>query len=483
MWEEDNIETTPNKKETSFSFTSMFSKLSPFSQSTRELKTPQTPSNANNTTSTTITNTPNHNTSFWKTPKKSTVPGTIVQTTSNRPTSPINVHASTTPSHNNKKNLHRMKSMEVFSTLRDENSENNSDGNHEEIIFNNNKRFSISNFEQPKVSINVLDNGTQKDSRTIKLEEFLQAPYIETSKFSKLTWNGVPSKLRPVIWRILIGYTPSNRERRNTTLEMKRKEYVEFLQQYWFIKDSERSEYEISLYKQISIDVPRTNPTIKLFQQDAVQVSLNKILYIWAIRHPASGYVQGINDLATPFFVVFITSYCEKWEDCKFESLTENQIMEIEADTFWCLSKLLDNVQDNYTVAQPGIHRMVQKMSELVKTIDLPLYEHLEKENVLFIQFTFRWMNCLLMREFPLHLIVRMWDTYLSESDRFANFHIYVCVAFLVHWSEQLRQLDFQQIMLFIQNIPTNNWDERQMEILLSQSYMYQSLYQNFKKK
>ena len=122
-------------------------------------------------------------------------------------------------------------------------------------------------------------------------------------------------------------------------------------------------------------------------------------------------------------------------------------------------------------------------MSDLVQKIDSPLFEHLDKENTLFIQFAFRWMNCLLMRELPLHLIVRMWDTYLSEGDRFANFHIYVCVAFLIHWSEQLRQLDFQQIMLFIQNIPTSNWDDRQIEILLSQSFMYQSLYQNFKKK
>jgi hypothetical protein len=36
--------------------------------------------------------------------------------------------------------------------------------------------------------------------------------------------------------------------------------------------------------------------------------SLERMLYIWAIRHPASGYVQGINDLATPFVIVFATS-------------------------------------------------------------------------------------------------------------------------------------------------------------------------------
>ncbi len=75
------------------------------------------------------------------------------------------------------------------------------------------------------------------------------------------------------------------------------------------IPEEERTETELRIYKQIQIDVPRTNPNVPLFQQDAVQRLLHRILYIWAIRHPASGYVQGINDLATPFFVVFLTDF------------------------------------------------------------------------------------------------------------------------------------------------------------------------------
>lgn len=39
-----------------------------------------------------------------------------------------------------------------------------------------------------------------------------------------------------------------------------------------------------------------------------------RILFIWAIRHPASGYVQGINDLVTPFFVVFVFEYIGEWQ-------------------------------------------------------------------------------------------------------------------------------------------------------------------------
>lgn len=53
------------------------------------------------------------------------------------------------------------------------------------------------------------------------------------------------------------------------------------------------------------------NPQISLFQQKLVQEMFERILFIWAIRHPASGYVQGINDLVTPFFIVFMQEVLE----------------------------------------------------------------------------------------------------------------------------------------------------------------------------
>ena len=58
-----------------------------------------------------------------------------------------------------------------------------------------------------------------------------------------------------------------------------------------------------------------------------------------------------------------------------------------------------------------------------------------------------RWMNNLLMRELPLGATIRLWDTYLSEGSgrAFADFHVYVCAAFLRLWSSQLQhQKDFQ---------------------------------------
>lgn len=134
----------------------------------------------------------------------------------------------------------------------------------------------------------------------------------------------------------------------------------------------------------------------------------------------------------------------------------------VEADSFWCLTKLLDGIQDNYIYAQPGIHRQVRALRDLTTRIDSGLAKHLESEGVEFMQFSFRWMNCLLMREMSVQNTIRMWDTYLvcanfsyssrksyslsyqAEEQGFSRFHIYVCAAFLVKWSDQLMKMDFQ---------------------------------------
>ena len=40
---------------------------------------------------------------------------------------------------------------------------------------------------------------------------------------------------------------------------------------------------------------------------------------------------------------------------------------QVEADSYWCLCKLLDGIQDHYTYAQPGIQRTVFHLKELVR--------------------------------------------------------------------------------------------------------------------
>ena len=70
---------------------------------------------------------------------------------------------------------------------------------------------------------------------------------------------------------------------------------------------------------------------------------VERILYIWSIRHPASGYVQGINDLVTPFLMVFLQDFVDTdvtRSNFQFDSLEEKVRKEIEADSFWCMTKV-----------------------------------------------------------------------------------------------------------------------------------------------
>lgn len=44
-------------------------------------------------------------------------------------------------------------------------------------------------------------------------------------------------------------------------------------------------------------------------------------------------------------------------------------------------------------------------------------------------------------------------------------------------WSDKLVKMDFQEIMMFLQSLPTRNWTEKDIELLLSEAYIWQSLF------
>ncbi|XP_033930559.1 TBC1 domain family member 22A isoform X3 [Gymnodraco acuticeps] len=306
-------------------------------------------------------------------------------------------------------------------------------------------------------------------SRLDKFKQLLAGPNTDLEELRKLSWSGIPRQVRPITWKLLSGYLPANAERRESVLQRKRQEYFGFIQQYY---DSRNDEHHQDTYRQIQIDIPRMSPESLVLQPKVTEI-FERILFIWAIRHPASGYVQGINDLVTPFFVVYVFEYIEEEvENFDVSSLQEEALRNIEADSFWCMSKLLDGIQDNYTFAQPGIQRKVKALEELVSRIDESVHRHMQQYEVEYLQFAFRWMNNLLMRELPLRCTIRLWDTYQAEPEGFSHFHLYVCAAFLVRWRKEiLEERDFQGQMILLQNLPTMHWGNEEVSVLLAEAY------------
>jgi len=91
-----------------------------------------------------------------------------------------------------------------------------------------------------------------------------------------------------------------------------------------------------------------------------------------------------------------------------------------EADTFWCLSILIEGIQDNYTELQPGVHKILNKMKALIRQADPNGLQYIEDIDIQFITFAYRWVSCYLSREFDLYQTIRLWDTYFSEPDGFS---------------------------------------------------------------
>ena len=64
------------------------------------------------------------------------------------------------------------------------------------------------------------------------------------------------------------------------------------------------------IYQTIEGDVKRIGPEFNdIFKTPPLQSLLKRMLYIWHMRHPASGYVQGMCDIANPFLTVFLSEY------------------------------------------------------------------------------------------------------------------------------------------------------------------------------
>lgn len=335
-------------------------------------------------------------------------------------------------------------------------------------------------------SSSSLASMNRKPYRVGQFDQIMESENIDLNQLRKLSWNGIPSQLRPMVWQIMLGYLPTNKNRREQAIERKRKEYLDSIPLYFDTSAdnteiADRTTHEGELLRQILVDLPRTSPDLPFFQQAPVQKMMERILYIWSIRHPASGYVQGMNDLLTPLLLVAMQPYNNDKSNalrCDVASVSPAALADVEADAYWSLTKLLDNIQDHYTFSQPGLQRMVLRLEDLMRRHSPLLDKHFQDEGIQYMQFSFRWMNCLLLRELPLRAVLRLWDTYLAEERAgFENFHVYVCAVFLKEHEAKLLSMQFQEILMFLQELPTGEWGEEDIEPILSQAFILSTLY------
>ena len=227
---------------------------------------------------------------------------------------------------------------------------------------------------------------------------------------------------------------------------------------------------------------------------------------------------------------------CNDFNIGKGIGLIPEEIMdEVEADTFWCLENMMNAIQDyryndaffektsNKTSSgssskkkprfklreKDGLQKMIILTEKVLERVDPALFTHLKSKGLEFQWFTFRWMNTLHVRTMNENCLIRLWDTCLCEEidknnkgiglnyfttygfnskrsrkrlhlSGFLSFQIYICAA-LVHQIRDkiLSEEKFEELLFLLRNLSLENWDEREITMLLSQAFVWKETFGN----
>jgi len=169
-------------------------------------------------------------------------------------------------------------------------------------------------------------------------------------------------------------------------------------------------------------DPPETHSTV-----------LSRILFIYGKLNPGVGYVQGMNEVVAPIYYCFCNDQNPLF------------IGHAEADTFFCFTHLMGDIQDGFVKkldnTEVGIQARIKNLNELLKKIDKQLWTHLEKHNVNPQFYSLRWLMLLLTQEFEMIEVFRLWDSLLSHPKRL-DYLNYVCLAMMEGVRDKLIEED-----------------------------------------
>lgn len=344
---------------------------------------------------------------------------------------------------------------------------------------------SISDDSLPIGSPCFASESNQVNMKVHRFLSVLKANPVDLKSLRDLLWSGCHTAdfgVRSLSWKLVLGYFPIRKDRFEEVLARKRGEYMTLLSDYSRVSEITAyagMEEAVALLRQIRLDIPRTCiNSIPSFSESPISRILERALFIVSYRNPACGYVQGMNDLAVPLLAVLLEEH-EKADilSIRLDTVASNTLDAIEADLYWMLSKLLQDLQDNYIFSQPGIQKMNMKLREIIQRVDPDLADHFEQEQIDIMQISFRWFNCLLTREFNIKGIMRVWDTCISEEEGFSVYLVYLCAVMLTKMSADMKKLDFQGIMMLMSKNPYSSYEVANIETLLSEAFVLKSLF------
>ncbi|KAF9953996.1 hypothetical protein BGZ65_004312, partial [Modicella reniformis] len=217
--------------------------------------------------------------------------------------------------------------------------------------------------------------------------------------------QGLPSKLRGLIWQ-------SMSQASSTYLETM---YTQLLK--------EHTPYE----RIIQRDLARTFPHVEMFKEEGGkgQEMLGNILKAYSLYDPHVGYCQGLGFLVGPLLM----NMDEKEAFCVFVRLMETYDM-----------------RTMFTLNMEGLQLRLYQFSALLSEHLPVLHAHLSFHSIHAAMYASQWFLSLFAYTYPLPLVLRVYDVVFSEGA--PETIMRVAVAFLKKNEERLMQLqEFEDLL------------------------------------
>jgi hypothetical protein len=181
---------------------------------------------------------------------------------------------------------------------------------------------------------------------------------------------------------------------------------------------------------------------------------LERILYIYSKLNKDVSYVQGMNELLAPIY------YCYSMDNSLDDLDNEVKCNYVEADSFWCFSLLMNDIKSTFITSKDndkdGIFAKMLILDKIIEKLDKNVHKLLKDKQIEIEHFAFRWINLLFGQEFIMPDLLRLWDTFFSEKDKFYIVYCFA-IALIKYKKKDILKMEQYEIIKELQNCESIN--------------------------
>ncbi|KAF2073773.1 hypothetical protein CYY_004907 [Polysphondylium violaceum] len=264
--------------------------------------------------------------------------------------------------------------------------------------------------------------------------------FIDMDKLAAISKHGIPDKVRPEVYKYLLGISKNDKSEEEKVKKQQQQDYKEIDK-----NDSEITKKIRSHLKRYqSYHKERTSDQrIKIdFQSVEIRNKIENILISYVnYNNDIEYYSFGMLAILGPFIA----------------------ILQSESDIFFCFVSMMKKIDENLN--NEGLAPKLSRFIMLFRSVLPELFSHFEEEEISNNDWATSWIQNLLSCELPIDCVLRLWDTYLSASLGL-DLHVFVCLAILTNFSEELLELEHSEILAFLQHLPGIDMDQ-----IIAQAY------------